>query len=797
MPPLTCGVLLLAIYMSFLHHAAVADQCSGGSNIFTEILENSPYGTLISHLAVFGDLEGDAVHLTLSGMDAEWFYLDGKTVRLNVSEEKVLDREVLETPVLMVSFTCTEDGFSPLAAVHSVVFRTQAKDADGDTLMYVIDSASADARYFRIDLPNSGKIVYALRETPGPRELGGQLQLVRLLGKRAQGCTSMAPISPSAQLNEPPPASPDRLQIGLCHEMNTKERYNSSARIQVNVMDGDDQYPQFLPCNFLSHDGVSVCVNPIYTTNITEGEIKASQVNDAKKYAVTEVRVRILAANSHPPQFGMAQYQAFVHEEELMASLVVTYSGQTLFLNAIDVDFADGFNPMVRYSLKHQSNHTQLFQIMPDGLLIARADHLHAFERYTLQIIARDEESGETTNATVNVEVLRPGEEVPLDPLEAGHQGTMDAGILAGSLGALLLVTAIVLFLILRAMKRRQRHQQNMERAALAMEKHPNVNAGKAIPNPGNVYFQNEGYSDLGDEAPKFYGGQTLNAKQASVRSEKDVATRDILMANSVGRFDNQQGGQTKVNLTSKEQEEGTKAALLNGKTLEQPSSTTPCLEDKSLSKDSQMGEALVEVQPSDEVLVEVQAVEEDKEVLFPDTSGGNEETKTENASGESQETSPLQSQLLWEEKEEQPLQEGKMEANGDTSPRGPISESPSADSNCVDSEGVEEHADPPKGVNGSANPSQASSDMADVTTAQTTEVNDAPPAPQKQPGTPMPTLKVLPKEVLEEEEDDDDGEETPKATSPTYQDPLASLPISDVRMPVTLLQLLEDSIEC
>nr|XP_016852682.1 PREDICTED: uncharacterized protein LOC103280609 [Anolis carolinensis] len=113
MPPLTCGVLLLAINVFFLCHKVVADQCSGGSNIFTEIPENSPHGTLVSHLSVFGDPESSTVQLTLSGMDANWFYLDGKTVRLNASEEKVLDKEVLETPVLMVSFTCTEDGFSP------------------------------------------------------------------------------------------------------------------------------------------------------------------------------------------------------------------------------------------------------------------------------------------------------------------------------------------------------------------------------------------------------------------------------------------------------------------------------------------------------------------------------------------------------------------------------------------------------------------------------------------------------------------------------------------------------------
>ncbi|XP_067325494.1 protocadherin-15-like isoform X1 [Anolis sagrei] len=873
MPPLTCGVLLLAIDVFFLCHTVVADQCSGGSNIFTEIPENSPHGTLVSHLSVFGDPESNTVQLTLSGMDASWFYLDGKTVRLNASEEKVLDKEVLETPVLMVSFTCTEDGFSPveyriivqvmnendnkprfhedsimtqniseLAAVHSVVFSTQAEDADGDTLMYVIDSTSADARYFRIDLPNSGKIVLARTlDFETKRHLEFVVHAV---------------------------------------EMNTKERYNSSARIRVNVLDGDDQYPQFLPCNVLSHDGTSVCVSPIYTTNITEGEMKteplqflpgaihaedgdsdlrtpvvysilagtdhgyfhmdnltgaitmlrpvesrvstpvyslsimAFQVNDAKKYAVAEVRVRVLAANRQSPHFVQSQYQAFVHEDENMASLVVTYSGRVLFLNAMDMDFADGFNPMVRYSLKRQSNHTRLFQVTPGGLLIARSDHLRAFERYALQIIARDEESGETTNTTVKVEVLRFGEEVPLDPADAEHQGRLDAGILAGSLGALLLVTAIVLFLILRAMKKRQRHQQNMERAALAMEKHPNVslkwfqpvNAGKALPNPGNIYFQNEGYSDLGDELPKTYEGQTVNYKQASTRSERDVATRDTVVANSVGKFNNQ-GGQAKTNPAPKEQEEGIKAALLNGKTLEQLGSIPPCPEETVLSKDSQVGEVLVEAQPLVEALVEVQVVgEEDKEVLPPETSEGNEEEQVESISGELEEAS-LQPQLLKEEEDAWFSQEGKMEANGDTSPMGSVAEGSPTDSNCLDSEGGKEHTNVTEEVNGSVTASPVTSDIdttvdpeindtANVTDTVNLEVNDS--LPRKDPVTPLPTLKELPKQLSEEEdEDEEDGELTPKAMSPTYQDPLASLPVSDVRMPVTLLQLLEDSIEC
>ncbi|KAM6096302.1 protocadherin Fat 4-like [Chlamydotis macqueenii] len=170
--------------------AARGDGCSGFGNLFTEIAENSAHGSLVARLP--GDAGGAGLQLCLAGADAAWFYLDGRSVRLNVSAGRALDREELESPVLMVALTCAEDGFSPveyriivqvlnendnrphfrgaavlthnvseLAAVHSVVFSAQAEDADGDTLMYVIDAASPDARFFRIDLPNSGKVLLA------------------------------------------------------------------------------------------------------------------------------------------------------------------------------------------------------------------------------------------------------------------------------------------------------------------------------------------------------------------------------------------------------------------------------------------------------------------------------------------------------------------------------------------------------------------------------------------------------------------------------------------------------------
>ncbi|KAM4672057.1 cadherin-related family member 5-like [Amazona ochrocephala] len=491
MAALSCPALLAAC-LALLLATAQGDGCSSFGNVFTEIAENSAHGSLVARLPAGGDTPGAPLQLCLVGHDAAWFYLDGRSLRLNISNGRALDREELESPVLMVALTCAEDGFSPveyriivqvlnendnrphfqgtsdlthnvseLAAVHSVVFSAQAEDADGDTLMYVIDTASPDARFFRIDLPNSGKVVLARALDFESRQ---QLEVV---------VTAV--------------------------EMNTRERFNASARVRVQVLDGDDQYPQFLPCAPRTHRGLTLCTSPVYTANVTEGQLQrgplsfspgdvyaedgdrglraaitysllagqessrfhidnmtgaitllravessrrtpaislsimASQVNDVTKFAVAQAVVRVLAPNRHPPRFPRSSFRAFVPAGAREAALLLTYGGHVLALRARDPDFPQaraaggcGIGNGVRYSLSSSANHShgqqqdqhreqgqdhsQLFQVMPNGLVVARADLLQPAQHYRLQVLARDEESGETSSTTVELEVLWPGQ---------------------------------------------------------------------------------------------------------------------------------------------------------------------------------------------------------------------------------------------------------------------------------------------------------------------------------------------------------------------------------------------------
>lgn len=66
-----------------------------GHDVFGSVRENSPFGEVVAELVV--ETEVGYVHWSLDGMDADWFFLDQRNIRLNTSADKVLDREVNES----------------------------------------------------------------------------------------------------------------------------------------------------------------------------------------------------------------------------------------------------------------------------------------------------------------------------------------------------------------------------------------------------------------------------------------------------------------------------------------------------------------------------------------------------------------------------------------------------------------------------------------------------------------------------------------------------------------------------
>ncbi|XP_030576353.1 cadherin-related family member 5 isoform X2 [Archocentrus centrarchus] len=522
-------VLLWHVVLRVSYHVVTASLCREGSDIFASVRENSPTGEFISNISIAAGPQANTIRLCLTGRNANWFYLEGRTIRLNSLVSRVLDREV-EGSVLIAELTCYENDIiqgnyrilveilnendnrpnflletiqpftiSELTAVNSVVFTVKAIDADGDVISYIIDPSSQDAQFFRIDLPNSGKVVL---NKPLDYEMRTHLQL-----------------------------------IVWAQESNTVDKFNTSAVLTINIKDGDDQYPHFLPCTPVS-PGVPICTNPTYTANITQkhqdmalefspgpiraedgdrgintsltytilsggdqdrfvinnstGEIRLTravddrrltpnfkltimvcQVDDRLKYSVASVLVRVLYENTFPPTFNRTIYKGFIIQSSSPASIVSTYGNQVLQVQVSDLDFTDGLNPNIHYSLHPPSG---LYQVTQGGVLIARTDQLHDFDRQILQVVARDEESGEEVSASVDIEVLQRGQAVPSGALmEQQLFGDVDSR-LAGGIAVLIVITFLsaVLFLLLWTIRRR--HLQDPEdHSTIAFGKHPNV----------------------------------------------------------------------------------------------------------------------------------------------------------------------------------------------------------------------------------------------------------------------------------------------------------------------------------
>jgi len=71
-----------------------ASECDGGHDVFATVKENSLMGTFIANLGFTAHPSANHMHLKVSGKDAGWFYLEGRTVRLNSTSTRIIDREV-------------------------------------------------------------------------------------------------------------------------------------------------------------------------------------------------------------------------------------------------------------------------------------------------------------------------------------------------------------------------------------------------------------------------------------------------------------------------------------------------------------------------------------------------------------------------------------------------------------------------------------------------------------------------------------------------------------------------------
>lgn len=91
-----------------------ASLCLGGHDIFATVKENSPMGEFIANITIAGEPGANSIRLCLTGENAGWFYLEGRTIRLNSSFSRGLDREVSRLTGLCITMQQGPQGTTSL-----------------------------------------------------------------------------------------------------------------------------------------------------------------------------------------------------------------------------------------------------------------------------------------------------------------------------------------------------------------------------------------------------------------------------------------------------------------------------------------------------------------------------------------------------------------------------------------------------------------------------------------------------------------------------------------------------------
>ncbi|XP_067396623.1 cadherin-related family member 5 isoform X2 [Emydura macquarii macquarii] len=216
--------------------------------------------------------------------------------------------------------------------------------------------------------------------------------------------------------------------------------------------------------------------------NVTETfilHVMATQANNAQRYSLTTIEIKVIIKSSHPPYFTSPTYTGTVSAGLPALSLVMESGTPSKLLKifAADDDFPTNYNPQITYNITNSSD----FIVTRDGLVLTNT-MLESAAIIIVSATATDEESLQKANTIITVEVT-PSRGTNLNYGSQGYSA-QEMAALGATLAVLL---AISLFLL-----------------GLFVYKHYG-NATKCLPEKGSSKdpfkdFSNKGYQD--DENP-------------------------------------------------------------------------------------------------------------------------------------------------------------------------------------------------------------------------------------------------------------------------------------------------------
>eukprot|EP00063_Salmo_salar_P050546 XP_014025381.1 PREDICTED: cadherin-related family member 5-like isoform X1 [Salmo salar] len=133
--------------------------------------------------------------------------------------------------------------------------------------------------------------------------------------------------------------------------------------------------------------------------------VLALQTTNGDQFATTTVTIDVVKKSVNPPQFEKTEYEGFISADAGIDSMVLESkaTNRPLRVQAKDTDYADGFNPDVRYEV--QGSHDE-FSITPQGFILMTKNVMPG--TVSLNLHAIDSSNAESTTASLKVEVM-PG----------------------------------------------------------------------------------------------------------------------------------------------------------------------------------------------------------------------------------------------------------------------------------------------------------------------------------------------------------------------------------------------------
>uniref|UniRef100_A0A4W5N8Q7 Cadherin-related family member 5b n=1 Tax=Hucho hucho TaxID=62062 RepID=A0A4W5N8Q7_9TELE len=214
--------------------------------------------------------------------------------------------------------------------------------------------------------------------------------------------------------------------------------------------------------------------------------VLALQTSNSDQFATTTVTIVVVKKSVNPPRFEKTEYEGFISVDAGIDSMVLESKGSNrpLRVQAKDIDFADGFNPDVRYDVTGSND----FSITPQGFILMT--QIPKTDSVSLLLHAIDSSNAESTTVTLKVEVMPEG--VLGAP---GGYGPGDMAALGASLAVLLVISMVVIGLLVFRIQKGKTDWRKLSEASIFRS-----SLGKG---PGGlkdgVQYTNEGFQNDGD----------------------------------------------------------------------------------------------------------------------------------------------------------------------------------------------------------------------------------------------------------------------------------------------------------